>query len=263
MIKFEDPTTLSLLFHLNSEPWLNNDAYRGAAYHQEFMECGGAQARTSLPPPSESALSPLFRLRRSCRAYLPQAMPVSSLSALAHAAYGVVEIAELSDQTSMLRRTVPSAGGLFPLEIFIFAQRVDGLADGLYHYDVRGHGLELVRPGNLFPALEPLLYTYPFIRDANLVFVLAGVFARTQKKYGPRGYRYILLEAGHCAQNICLAAADLGLATLCMGGYVDSKLNRMLGLGATKHGVVYGVAAGFGAETEFGRAEQAGAANKA
>ena len=62
---------------------------------------------------------------------------------------------------------------------------------------------------------------------------MAAVFGRNQKKYGPRGYRYTLLEAGHSAQNVCLRAIELGLGTLCMGGFEDSRLNRVLGLEPT------------------------------
>src|SRR5262249_37877029 len=154
-------------------------------------------------------------------AYLPKTMPLAAVSALAAAAYGIVELARLDDGGNFFRRSVPSAGGLFPLELFVFLQRVEGLSDGLYHYEVRGHSLELL--GAHGPAdLEPFLYPYPFIRDANLVFAIAAVFERNQKKYGPRGYRYTLLGAGHVAQNVCLSAAELGLATLCMGGFEDS-----------------------------------------
>ena len=145
---------------------------------------------------------------------------------------------------TFLRRSVPSAGGLFPLELFVFLQRVEGLSDGLYHYDVRGHSLEPLR-GDPIADLAPFLYPYPFVRDANLVFAVAAVFGRNQKKYGPRGYRYTLLEAGHVAQNICLRAVELGLGTLCMGGFEDSRLNRMLGLEPSKEGAVYAVAAGY------------------
>lgn len=246
MIKFEDATTLSLLFHLNSEPWLNNEAYRGDAYHQEFKEIDSPAAPIRLPLPAESELTRLIRLRTSCRTYLPEAMPLESVSVLAKAAYGALGTLDLPEGTSFFRRSVPSAGGLFPLEVFILTQRVQNLDDGIYHYDVRGHALELFQPGNPFPGLEQIPYTYPFIRDANLVFALTGVFPRTQKKYGPRGYRYVLLEAGHSAQNICLAAAELSLSTLCMGGFIDSKLNRLLGLDPAEEGVVYAVAAGYG-----------------
>jgi SagB-type dehydrogenase family enzyme len=89
-----------------------------------------------------------------------------------------------------------------------------------------------------------MFYTYPFMKDANLIFAIAAVFMRIQKKYGPRGYRYTLMEAGHVAQNISLRAIELGLATLCMGGFVDSDLNELLNLHPKKEGVVYAIAAG-------------------
>ena len=246
IIPADDSTTLSLLFHLNSEPWLNDEAYRSAPSQQEFKQVD-ALARTALPPPPESAVARLTRIRRSCRRYEPRPLPLAALSSLASAAYGLVGLEELPDGTSFLRRSVPSAGGLFPLEIYLAVQRIEGRADGLYHYEVGTHSLELLREGQLVPELEPALYTYPFIRDANVLLFLAASFLRSQKKYGPRGYRYILLEAGHSAQNVCLEAAELGLSSLCMGGFVDSRLNRLLGLNPKEEGVVYGVAAGYGA----------------
>ena len=139
---------------------------------------------------------------------------------------------------------MPSGGGLYPLEIYIFLKRVAGLEDGLYHYDVVGHALELISAGDKSELLAADFYTFPFMENANLVFCLVADFPRTQKKYGPRGYRYILLEAGHSAQNICLAATELGLGSLCMGGFVNSQLNRMLDLEPTREGVVYAGAVG-------------------
>lgn len=129
-------------------------------------------------------------------------------------------------------------------------RRVDGLEDGVYHYDVLAHTLQLMQRGDIFPLVEPTFYTFPFIRDANLVIAIAAVFLRTQKKYGPRGYRYILLEAGHVGQNVCLKASELGLATLCMGGFVDSDLNALLGLPMSREGVVYTIGAGYAAGKE-------------
>jgi SagB-type dehydrogenase family enzyme len=245
MLSLDDSTTLSLLFHLNSEPWLNDEAYRGGAETHEFKRPAGilrevALARTGLTP-----LTALFAKRRSCRAFRPEAMPLESAAALFEAAYGVVELAPFGDGALMVRRSVPSAGGLFPLEIYGFVRRVTGIEAGLYHYDVLGHGLQLLRSGDLFAEIEPVFYTFPFAREANIVLCLGAVFKRTQKKYGPRGYRYILLEAGHSGQNICLRAAELGLAALCMGGFVDSRLNAMLQLDSRGEGVVYTIAAGY------------------
>ena len=90
-----------------------------------------------------------------------------------------------------------------------------------------------------------MFYAYPFMKDANVVIAMAAVFLRTQVKYGPRGYRYILLEAGHVAQNLCLRSMELGLESLCMGGFLDSALNELMGLKPKQEGVVYTVAAGF------------------
>ena len=245
MIPLEDPTTLSMLFHLNSEPWLNDEAYKAGSSKQEFKQPDGILGETALPF-VQSSLTDLFRRRRSCREFSRASMPLAQVAGLIAAAYGIVEITTLNDQGKFLRRSVPSAGGLFPLEIYVVVQRVDGLADGMYHYDVLGHSLQLLAPGNHFRCLEPVFYTYPFFCDANLAICLAAVFSRTQKKYGPRGYRYILLEAGHAGQNICLQAAEMNLATLCMGGVIDWSVDRMLGLDQKdKEGVVhYSVAVG-------------------
>jgi len=247
MIPFEDPTSLSALFHLNSEPWLNDEAYQSAVGGQEFKQPEQVLAETALPAPSPGFLSELFRRRNSCRAYALETMPLSALADLLASAYGAVALDEVNNRMKFLRRSVPSAGGLFPLEVYAFLRRTEGLEDGLYHYNVLAHSLELITRGDLFPLMEPAFYTYPFILQANLVVCFAAVFRRTQKKYGPRGYRYILLEAGHCGQNFCLKAAELGLSTLCMGGFVDSRLNTILGLRPREEGVVYTVAAGYAA----------------
>ena len=247
MIRLDDPTSLSLLFHLNSEPWLNDEAYKSGADQRELTMPVGVLAEVKLPEAAPSGLTELLRRRCSCRAFAQRAMPAETFGSVLAAAYGIVEAASLGGGAHFRRRSVPSAGGLYPLELYAVLRRVDGVEDGLHHYDVMGHGLRLLARGDLFPALEPSLYPYTFVRDANAVILLSAVFRRTQKKYGPRGYRYILLEAGHAGQNICLRAAELGLATLCMGGFVDSGLARLLGLHPTREGLVYSVAVGYSA----------------
>src|SRR5262245_22844537 len=212
MISLDDPTTLSLLFHLNSEPWLNDEAYNRAAINQELKVPAGIMAEVPLPQPGESALTELLSRRYSCREFAGKELPLKDAASLLFASYGAIEPARFSGQTAFLRRTVPSAGGLFPLEVYAFTQRVQGLDDGLYHYDVVAHSLQQLHRGNLWATLEPIFYTYPFMKDANLVVALAAVFMRTQRKYGPRGYRYMLMEAGHVAQNLSLRASELGLA---------------------------------------------------
>jgi SagB-type dehydrogenase family enzyme len=243
MIPIDDPTALSRLFHVNSEPWLNETAYRGSGYVQEFKEHREAP-RTALPPPRPSRIAGVAAQRTSVRAFLPVSMSTAEVSTLLHAAYGVVEVAALEGGGAFLRRSVPSAGGLYPLELYPMLRRVEGVAEGVHHFDARGAGLELVRPGEWGAAAAEVFYTWPFVAEANLIVCFAAVFDRCQKKYGPRGYRYVLLEAGHAAQNLCLAAEELGLATLCMGGFRDRALNTLLGLDVPREGVVYTVAVG-------------------
>jgi len=245
MISFEDATTLSLLYHINSEPWLNQEAYQGAAYAVDYQKLGAPGTAVALPPAPPSPLQELLHQRCSCRRYQPRSMPIEALSQLLSAAYGLTRTAQMTDQTSYLCRSVPSAGGLYPLEIFPLIQRVAGAGDGLHHYDVWNHALEPLAGASHFDDFRNALLAFPFVQDANAIFFLSAVFTRTQKKYGPRGYRYILLEAGHCAQNICLSATQIGLGSLCIGGFFDNQVNRLLGLDPTKEGVIYAVAVGY------------------
>lgn len=238
-----DPMTLSLLFHLNSEPWRNDVAYAGAG-RQERLHGLAGEPVTALPPPAPSPLTALLAERRSTRAFSPAELSLDAVSGLLAAAQGIVETVALDDGTSLVRRGAPSAGGLFPLELNVFARRVTGLADGLYVYDDHSHGLAERGRGDPTGLLAGALYAFPFVAEANLLLAFVARFSRMQSKYGPRGYRYILLEAGHAAQNVCLRAAELDLATLCIGGFIDSELNAALGLDDTEAGVVYAVAAG-------------------
>jgi SagB-type dehydrogenase family enzyme len=245
IIPLEDGETLSQLFHLNSEPWSNTEAYREAeGYEVQYKEMPGMGQPLSLPPPLNSPLLKLLTDRTSCRKYRLQTISLETLSTILKCAYGIVRTTQLPGSGDQYFRTVPSAGGLFPLEVYGLMRAVEGIADGIYHYNLRGHSLELLRAGSWFEEVDQAVISAPFIINANLIFFLSAVFKRSQKKYGPRGYRYILLEAGHVAQNICMAATEQKLNSLCMGGYIDSKLNRFLGLDSAAEAVVYAVAVG-------------------
>lgn len=250
MIPYDDPTTLSLLFHLNSEPWLNIEAYEGAAYEIEYKELVSPGEALALPTPEASPLLKLLERRKSCRQYQVRSMPLDVFSGVLKAAYGTVRLSRMpgSDDNGFFR-TVPSAGGLFPLDIYCVTQKIEGASDGLHHYNVRDHSLETIRAGNIFADLHEAMLADPLIQNANMVIFLTAEFVRSQKKYGPRGYRYILLEAGHVAQNICLAAVEQGLGSLCIGGFIDSKLNRYLGFDGIGEAVLYAIAVGYPAES--------------
>jgi SagB-type dehydrogenase family enzyme len=247
-IPAHESTWLSRLFHLNSEPWLNEEAY-GAAYHQEFGNHPDAP-RTPLPARPPQGVAALAVARHSVRSFALRPLPLATLGAVLRASYGIVELAPmpLGGAGRFLRRSVPSAGGLYPLELYVLTQRVEGAPDGVHHLDVLGEALEHLSLSDWRTAAAETFYTWPYIAEANAVVCFAAVFDRCQSKYGPRGYRYILLETGHAAQNLCLTAAEHGLSTLCMGGYRDGALNAMLGLTPEREGVVYSVALGWSAQ---------------
>ncbi|MBN2199009.1 MAG: SagB/ThcOx family dehydrogenase, partial [Candidatus Aminicenantes bacterium] len=150
-------------------------------------------------------------------------------------------------------RTAPSAGALYPIETYLSLQNISGLDPGLYHYDVRGHALELVRAGDIGRALAAAALDQEFLADAGVVFVWTAVFGRSKWKYRQRAYRYIYLDAGHLAQNLALAAVALGLGSCQIAALYDDEVNALLGVDGTEESVVYmsGVGAPTGEESEL------------
>jgi SagB-type dehydrogenase family enzyme len=135
-------------------------------------------------------------------------------------------------------RVVPSAGSLHPLEVILVCSEVDGLSDGAYLYDSIEHRLRAV------PGLSPFeFWSRARIRGPerapSVVAVIAATFARSRAKYGLRGYRFALLEAGHVGQAIVLTATAMGLSSLPLGGFVDTEVDRMLGLDGVDRSVLY------------------------
>ena len=248
MLSIDDATTLPLLYHLNSEPWLNLEAYADSSCEVQYKEMAAEGASIALPyTQSASPLRTLLHARWSCRQYQQRLMPLETVAWLLEGAYGITRLTYYQSNQAFCARTVPSAGGLYPLEIYAAARHVTGIADGLYHYNILHHRLEPLAAGALSQEIGAYLMAQYFLENANLVLFLSAVFARTLKKYGPRGYRYILLEAGHCAQNICLLATEQGLGTLCVGGFQDTKLNQALCLDGRTEAVIYCVGIGYAA----------------
>ena len=244
MLRRDDAASLPLLYHLNSEPWFNFEAYRAAAY--EPPRPFPARGRYLELPPCDvpSNLQTLLQARRSCRQFAERPLSRPDLAALLNGAYGVVGAMQAGNGSWALARPAPSAGALYPLEVYAATRRVEDIPDAVYRYAVMAHGLEPAPKTASFEAAAECVLTAEFLRNANCLLMLSAVFHRTLKKYGPRGYRYILLEAGHVAQNVCLLAAERGLSALCVGGFWDARLNALLGLDPREEAIVYCVAIG-------------------
>ena len=128
-------------------------------------------------------------------------------------------------------RSAASAGALYPVELYLAANAVSDLEAGLYHYDVLHHRLEQVRPGGETSArVRAALATDEQTRQPAAYVILTGVFDRTRAKYNVRGYRYVLLDVGHVAENLALEAAGLGLGVRLLPHFDDDGLNGALGV---------------------------------
>jgi SagB-type dehydrogenase family enzyme len=141
------------------------------------------------------------------------------------------------------RRPVPSAGGLYPLEVYVAALAVDDLESAVYHYDPFRHRLERLGDVHEQQLADSLVDPTLVSRSSALVTVTA-MFWRTRFKYGVRGYRFALLEAGHLIQNVALAAAAMRLSALPLGGFYDRRVDALVGADgldeATVHAVLLG-----------------------
>lgn len=137
-------------------------------------------------------------------------------------------------------RTVPSAGKRYPLEIYSFLfQTIETLHPGVYHYAVKEHSLEPVLKTSFSRETIDSFSSMEWLSGANGMIVLTGVFSRVAMKYGSRGYRYILLEAGHVAQNMLLAGTEKQINMIPLGGVNEEVIEEYMGLNTLDERVVY------------------------
>lgn len=173
-----------------------------------------------LPEPKTSgtvSLEDALQSRRSRRDFTSQELDPSEISQLLWAAQGITDPRGF--------RTAPSAGALYPLELYIVT------VDGVFHYLPQKHALEVIRGGDHRTALHDAALGQDPILEAPLVLVIAAVYERTQAKYGSeRSPRYVHLEAGHAAQNVLLQATALDLGAVPIGAFYDADVQAVLGL---------------------------------
>jgi SagB-type dehydrogenase family enzyme len=127
-------------------------------------------------------------------------------------------------------RATPSAGALYPLEVYLVVGNVAGLSVGVYRYRPAEHDLIQLGTADLRKELDAAAYGQSFMQDAAAVLVITGVYERTRKKYGRRARRYVHMEVGHAAENVYLQAEARGLGTLVMGAFDDERVQAVLGL---------------------------------
>jgi SagB-type dehydrogenase family enzyme len=170
------------------------------------------------PLPVETALAE----RRSVREFRDEMLPIADLAQLLWAAQGI--------RNPEGFRTAPSAGALYPLEVYAVVGRVENLAPGVYRYRPSDHSLVRVADGDRRARVAEAALKQTWMQGAPLIVVLAAVFDRTTHKYGPRGMRYVHMEAGHAGENLCLQAVARKLGTTVVGAFDDAALQAALNL---------------------------------
>jgi len=193
--------------------------------------------RIELDPPAAGDGPPLWEVilkRRSVRDFARAALSRPELSQLLWAAQGVTEA-----RGGFQFRAAPSAGALYPVETYVVVNAVEGVAQGVYHYDVRGHALEQLAEGDFRLAVAKAALDQEAAYYAGAVFVWTAVFRRCKWKYGQRAYRYVYLDAGHIAQNVALAAVGLGLGSCQIAAIYDEEVNHLVGADGREESAIY------------------------
>lgn len=169
-----------------------------------------AVASTSTP------LDDALRRRRSMRSFAARALSREQLGQLCWAAQGITEPARGL-------RTAPSAGGLYPLEVYVV------VPGGVFHYEPRGHRLRRIGEADRRGGLARAALGQEYVGAAPLDLVITGATSRLRGKYGERAERYVHVEAGHAAQNVLLEATALGLGAVPVGAFDDEDVRSAVG----------------------------------
>lgn len=202
--------------------------------------------RTSLPKQSAAGdLGEALVARRTWRNFGDAPVSLESISTLLGYTWGVRGSGHVEGQGDIVFKTSPSGGSRHPIEAYLIAKNVAGLAAGVYHYDCSGHSLVMVGPAIDDERLVRILaHQYYFAPSAALV-VMTACFERTMWRYPiRRAYRAVLAEAGHLGQTFCLVATHLGLAPFCTMAFHDTRLERLLGVRDDTEAAVYLVGVG-------------------
>ena len=164
----------------------------------------------------EKALS----IRKTVRKYSSQPLSLDDIGQIMWSAQGI---------THRIFRTAPSAGALYPLEMYV-AGLISENQKGIFYYNVKKHALEECFNQDCRNQLSEAAYNQPWVKNAPVVVVITAMYDRVMKKYGKNGVQYTHFEVGHAAQNIHLQLESLKLGTVCVAGFDEKKVKEILQL---------------------------------
>ena len=181
-----------------------------------------------LPKPKftgSMSLEETIKKRRTKRNFVPIALSQQQLSQILWAAMGITE-------DEGYKRSIPSAGALYPLDIFAVVGNdgVDDLQAGVYHYQPAHHQIKCIIQADLRKKLAEAALSQMWIARAPITIVITAEYERTRGKYGKRAVRYVHMEVGHAGQNIFLQAESLNLGAGIVGAFSDDRVKEILNI---------------------------------
>jgi SagB-type dehydrogenase family enzyme len=186
--------------------------------------------RVALPTPETLVLTldEILRNRRSRREYAKKPMTLTQLSTLLLRGFGTTGRVSAYGYNNIPLHASPSSGALGAIELYLFVQDVHGLKQGLYHYDASASVLELIKTGYHAPTMHAWIPGQPWLADAPVALLFAGVYERLRWKYGARSYRYMCMDIGFLCENFYLVAESMGFAFCAVAGFIEDELEAYL-----------------------------------
>ncbi|KZX58108.1 hypothetical protein A3709_18725 [Halioglobus sp. HI00S01] len=254
-------------FGIQDPPWLDQDQSAQWMHHiaatqpaiPQFTSNEGLEHVAPMALPEvEGGLLATMKARRSVRTFLPEPVTANALRDCLYAGMGVTGFldTQIPGEDPHLPLTMtPSGGARNPYEAYVYVRNVEGLQPGIYHYSALDHSLGLVAP-HLAVDTTALFAQQDWTETAAFAILLVANFERSSWKYPhPNAYRVVLMEAGHIAQNMLLAATELGLDAAPTGAVSDSVARQLLGLNRVRQALVYAVFVGHGDPQAFERTQ--------
>ncbi|MEJ2363821.1 MAG: SagB/ThcOx family dehydrogenase [Deltaproteobacteria bacterium] len=177
--------------------------------------------------------------RRSERDTTHEPLSGEELAKILWAAQGVTARAGI-----YLLRTAPSAGALYPFETYLCVNMVEGLSQGIYHFNVAEFGLARLKEGDFNRIITAAALGQPVVRKAAVVIIWTAMMLRCMEKYRERAVRYIPMDLGHVCQNVQLAATALGFGSCPIGAFYDDEMNELIDVDGEEETVLYMVTVG-------------------
>ncbi len=238
-LRSTDTTIFRWIGFVNDDESVRRTISRPARHYRGYP----ARRLPGLDPPEPASFEGVAVSRRSAQMFSGAPIDLAALSKILYLGGGITDQRTDGTGSTLRMRVCPSGGALYPLDIYCAAHAVDGLEAGLHYYDPVEHALKRVRDGDFRPEIKQAMWLDSVPYSAACL-ILTATFRRTTFKYGERGYRFVLLEAGHIAQNLLLAANAQGLLATPVGGFVDDDLNKLVGLDGVNEAVVYAMLLG-------------------